>query len=262
MVFFQSRMVTQPRRGLAGKMYQSIPGHRPAKVRDKFAVHGHDSDTSGLHPATCRTSCPPGQGETMDTTAVRDLHDWVTGFAVLQELMRTKLASPLPEYRAPDAHLSSRSLGWRGLSFDQEDLATTASRPSQVAGRHLVIVSLGRGRITLNGAHGVMGEEMQPGGVMVYPADESVLWSAPSTLRCCVLGLDAAMLDRVAGTTYRAVPGDFELVPVARAYDFGIVGLAGVLAEEALRGARGNNLYVNSLANTLAVHLLRHYATW
>jgi len=47
-----------------------------------------------------------------------------------------------------------------------------------------------------------------------------------------------------------------------RAYDFGIVGLAGVLAEEAVRGARGNNLYVNSLANTLAVHLLRHYAKW
>jgi len=70
------------------------------------------------------------------------------------------------------------------------------------------------------------------------------------------------MLDRVASITYQAAPGDFELVPVVRAYDFGIVGLAGVLAEEAVRGARGNNLYVNSLANTLAVHLLRHYAKW
>ena len=70
------------------------------------------------------------------------------------------------------------------------------------------------------------------------------------------------MLDRVASATYRAAPGDFELLPGVRAYDFGIVGLAGVLAEEAMRGARGNNLYVNSLANTLAVHLLRHYAKW
>jgi AraC family transcriptional regulator len=198
----------------------------------------------------------------MQTTTVRDLHDWVTGFAVLQELVPTKLASPPTDYSASDARLSSRSLGWRGLSFDQEELAVAGSRPPQSAGRHLVIVSLGRGRIVVTGTQGLAEHEMQPGSVAVYPTDQAVRWSAPSPLRCCVLGLDAAMLDRVATATYRAAPGDFELVPAMRAYDFGIVGLAGVLAEEAVRGARGNNLYVNSLANTLAVHLLRHYAKW
>jgi AraC family transcriptional regulator len=198
----------------------------------------------------------------MESTAVRDLHDWVTGFAVLQDLVRMGRAGPPLDYKAVDARLSSGSLGWRGLSFDQQELASTASRPPQSAGRHLVIVSLGRGHIIMNGTQGRIEQEMRPGGVAVYPADQAVLCSAPSPLRCCVLGLDAAMFDRVASVTYRAAPGDFELVAVGRAYDFGIVGLAGVLAEEAVRGARGNNLYVNSLANTLAVHLLRHYANW
>jgi hypothetical protein len=60
-----------------------------------------------------------------------------------------------------------------------------------------VIVSLGRGRIAMSGGQGAIEQETQPGDVAVYPMDQAVLWSAPSPLRCCVLGLDAAMLDCV-----------------------------------------------------------------
>jgi len=219
---------------------------------------------------------------TMDTTGVRDLHDWITGFGSLQERMRAKLASPAPDYHARAARLSSAPLGWRDLGLEQYELGPDAGRAPAKAGRHLVILSLGRGEMLLSAeSEPIVGKAdapsqhlrhsrysrqsrhaVRPGSVILAPSCPEMRWRADSPLSICVLTLDARRLDKVAADTYKTAPRDFELLPMQRDYDFGVIGLAGVLAEEAMRGVRGNNLYVNSLASILAVHLLRHYAKW
>jgi AraC family transcriptional regulator len=198
----------------------------------------------------------------METAGVRDLHDWITGFGSLQERMRAKLARPAPDYRAREARLSSAPLGWRDLGLEQHDLAPGAGSPPAKPGRHLVILCLGSGRIVLNGGAEAVVHTVRPGSVMLIPGNPDIRWSAGTPLSICVLTLDGRSLDRVAADIYRTAPRDFELLPMQRDYDFGVIGLAGVLAEEVMRGGRGNNLYVNSLASILAVHLLRHYAKW
>ncbi len=198
----------------------------------------------------------------MQTTGVRDLHDWITGFGSLQERMRAKLASPAPDYRARDTRLSSAPLGWRDLGLEQHDLVPGVGLPTANAGRHLVVLSLGQGRIALSAGTGPAAHDVHAGSVVLIPADEDARMSADAPLRVCALSLEARRLDRVAADVYKTAPPDFELAPTKRDYDFGVIGLAGVLAEEAMRGMRGNNLYVNSLASILAVHLLRHYAGW
>ncbi len=198
----------------------------------------------------------------MNTTGVRDLHDWITGFGSLQERMRAKLASPAPDYMTRAARLSSAPLGWRDLGLEQHELGSEKTRAPAKAGRHLVILSLGSGRIALAGGGGQTAHDVRAGSVILVPGSSEMRWSADSLLSICVLTLDARRLDKVAADTYKTAPRDFELLPIQRDYDFGVIGLAGVLAEEAMRGVRGNNLYVNSLASILAVHLLRHYAKW
>ena len=210
----------------------------------------------------------------MQTTGVRDLHDWITGFGSLQVRMRAKLASPAPDYHLREARLSSAPLGWRDLSLEQHELGPGAGTPSAEAGRHRVVLSLGRGEIVLSsGAESAVNETgahhsrqarhpVQAGSVILVAAGEDARLSAEASLGVCVLSLESRRLDRVAADIYKTAPRDFELARTMRDYDFGIIGLAGVLAEEAMRGVRGNNLYVNSLASILAVHLLRHYAKW
>lgn len=226
----------------------------------------------------------------MESTAVRDLHDWITGFGSLQERMRAKLASPAPDYHAREARPSSAPLGWRDLGLEHHELGSDEAKAPAKAGRHLVILSLGRGEIFLSTeSEPIVGKAaapsqhlrhlwatarytrkgarqsrhlVRPGSVVLVPGCPEMRWSADSPLGICVLTLDGRRLDKVAADTYKTAPRDFELLPMQRDYDFGVIGLAGVLAEEAMRGVRGNNLYVNALASILAVHLLRHYAKW
>lgn len=195
----------------------------------------------------------------MLSTAARDLHDWVTRSAVSNDGIRTILAGPVLD---ESLRLSSRSLGWRGLGFAQYQIDPGSWAPPDNAGRHLIFLGLGQALIARDREEGPLEHELRPGSIVVCPAGSAIRWSARTRVRCCVLALDAALLDRVAAGTYGAAADDFDLIPTEAEYDFGIVGLSGILAEEAMRGAPGNNLYVNSLANILAVHLLRNYAKW
>ena len=192
----------------------------------------------------------------MLSTTARDLHDWVTRSAVSNDGVRTILAGP--PVLDDGLRLSSRSLGWRGLGFEQYQIEPGSWAPAGNAGRHLIFLGLGPALIARDGGEEPLEHEMRPGSIVVCPAGSVIRWSARTRVRCCVLVLDATLLDRAAAGIYGAAAGDFDLIPAVREYDFGIVGLSGVLAEEAMRGAQGNNLYVNSLANILAVHLLRN----
>ena len=197
----------------------------------------------------------------MSSTTAPDLHDWVTRAAVSNDGVRTMLAGPVLE-RSDGLRLSSRSLGWRGLGFEQYQIEPGSWAPAGNAGRHLIFLGLGPALIARDGGEGPLEHDLRPGSIVICPAGSAIRWSARTRVRCCILALDATLLDRAAAGIFGAAAGDFDLIPAEREYDFGIVGLSGILAEEAMRGVPGNNLYVNSLANILAVHLLRDYVKW
>jgi AraC-like DNA-binding protein len=198
----------------------------------------------------------------MAPNAVRDLYDWITGFGSLQERMRARLAKPAPDPRLAGGRPSGARLGWRDLGFEQVEFAAGAALPAGKPDRHVVLLGLGSGRVAATQSGVSRAYEIRPGSVLLIPAAADGAWKAETALQCCLLFLDARVLARAAAASYQARPQDFEMTTAHVDYDFGVIGLAGVLTEEAMRGVRGNNLYVNSLAAHLAVHLLRHYAQW
>jgi AraC family transcriptional regulator len=193
----------------------------------------------------------------MDDTAIRDLDDWVTRFANQQERMRARLARA-PGERARADRAPAASLTWRDLGFERLRLGLEQDVMTAQQGRHVMVVLLGRGRVRFGPAREA--HDVRPGSVVFLPAGTPGALRADAPIDACVIGLERRLVERAAAQAFDAAR--FRLEPAFRAYDFGIIGLAGVLAEEAERTVRGNNLYVNSLANLLAAHLLRHYANW
>lgn len=128
--------------------------------------------------------------------------------------------------------------------------------------QHLVFVSLGRGRIDLERGGESISRELRLGSVAVYPAGLPIRWTWDTPLSYSVLALDPAFVNHIACRVYDAAPGDFELLPAERDHDFGLATLLGPLGHEV--GPRGADsaLYLESLANILTVHLLRHYGRW
>ena len=75
------------------------------------------------------------------------------------------------------------------------------------------------------------------------------------------MSLEPAFLDRVAKEVFDLEPGEYQLLAATREQDPVIANIAGVLAREVVRGQVGGKLYAESLANILAVHLLRNYSS-
>ena len=194
----------------------------------------------------------------MDTTAIRDLHDWVTGFASLQERMRARLSAPAAAGRIGDDWMPMPALHWRDLTFERTRLGISQDIGAGRDGQHVVVLVLGGGTVQFVGTD----RQVQAGSVVFFPQGTDAQWKAAKPVDACILTLERRLFERVAKQSYGAVANDYRLAPELRPYDFGVIGLAGVLAGETSRGQRGNNLYVNSLATLLAAHLLRHYAQW
>jgi AraC family transcriptional regulator len=148
------------------------------------------------------------------------------------------------------------------LKLDRRDAAPGSKTLPAGADQHLVFVSLGRGHVELERGGETIGRELDFGSVAVYPAGLPIRWSWRTPLNYSVLALDPEFLNHVAGRVYGAAPGDFELLPTECSRDFDIAALLGTLGREAARGGRDGNLYLESLANVLAAHLLRHYGRW
>jgi AraC family transcriptional regulator len=102
--------------------------------------------------------------------------------------------------------------------------------------------------------------ELSPGCVAIVPARTPVSWSWSTRVSFSVLRLDPAFLDAVALSVFGLQSNHYRLSLTERRHDTAIPTIAGVLAREAARGERGSALYAESLANILAVHLLRDYS--
>ena len=182
----------------------------------------------------------------------------------LADNTNTHTATHLPkdffEVKPDEVRLSSRRLGWGPLNFERRETEPAENCLPNGSRQHLVFLSLGGGRVWRE-TDGVSYEyELAPGYVAIQPGEVPVCWAWDTRLNYSVIGLDPAFLQDVAQRVYGLQPGEFRLVPGEREHDPVISNIAGVLAREAARADAGSALYAESLANILAVHLLRDYA--
>jgi len=123
-----------------------------------------------------------------------------------------------------------------------------------------MFLSLGTGRIVRESGGERVAHELNPGFVALVPSGTPVQWTWPSRISFSVLILQSAFVERVAAEVFGLEPAHFRLPLTERANDTVVTNIAGVLAREVVRAEPGSRLYAESLANILAVHLLRHYA--
>jgi AraC family transcriptional regulator len=170
------------------------------------------------------------------------------------------LAADFFDVKPQEVRLSSRALGWGPLNFERRETEPAEDCLPNGTRQHLVFISLAGGRVWRE-VDGVSFEhELAPGYVAIHPSEVPVCWSWDTRLNFSVMGLDPAFLQDVAQRVFGLAPDQFRLVPDEREHDPVISNIAGVLAREAMRADAGSALYAESLANILAVHLLRDYA--
>jgi AraC family transcriptional regulator len=156
--------------------------------------------------------------------------------------------------------VSSRDLGWEALNYERWDSPPSSSALAAGSHEHLVFVSLTPGRIVRSSCGERVEHQLRPGCVAVVPARTPVSWNWPTRVSFSVLRLDPGFLDQVALSVFGLQPHQYRLTFAERRHDMAITNIAGVLAREAVRGEHGNHVYAQSLANILAVYLLREYA--
>ena len=175
-------------------------------------------------------------------------------------LLEATLAAQLPSQAAQGVRVSSRGLGWEALYFERRDHQPGSRALVGGSSRHLIFVGLTGGRLVRECRGERVEYELNPGCVAVVPARTPIRWTWATRISFSLLRLNADFMDRVAHSVFGASAEGYRLTLAERSWDAGLANIAGVLAREALRGEVGSPLYAESLANLLAVHLLRHYA--
>ena len=99
------------------------------------------------------------------------------------------------------------------------------------------------------------------GDLLVTPADSVLATQADGDVHILQIRLQDSFLRQVMVETLDQDGDHLELVPAFQTRDSQIEAIASLLMTELHNELSGSHLYVDSLANVLAVHLLRHHAT-
>ncbi|MEM9265284.1 MAG: AraC family transcriptional regulator [Cyanobacteria bacterium P01_F01_bin.13] len=99
------------------------------------------------------------------------------------------------------------------------------------------------------------------GDLLITPANTRLFTQAGGNVEIVQIRLQDSFLRQVAGETLGQDGDRIELVQAFQTQDPQIDVIATLLLSELHQGSVGNQLYVDSLANVLSVHLLRHHAT-
>lgn len=191
----------------------------------------------------------------MQTLAVSHAVPYPGGHAVPLNHSAVDFASVRPE----SVQLSSRPLGWHMLNFERREVGPSRRDLPDGATEHLVFVSLSSGTLTSTSEGREVRHEISPGFVAVVPAGSAVHWAWDSRISFSLLALQPDFLQQVAEESLGLDAGEVRLARAEREQDPAIATIAAALARETVRGDAGSRVYAESLANILAVHLLRNY---
>ncbi|HEX8559738.1 MAG TPA: AraC family transcriptional regulator [Pyrinomonadaceae bacterium] len=162
-----------------------------------------------------------------------------------------------------DFHLSSPFVEKRGAAWGPVRVEHYRLRagelPEHAHGEHLLLLSLSRCAGEVRAAGGMRATAQSRGSVCVIPSGEPFAARAGGDTECLGIYLDPSLVARAAGEAGGGAPG-LSVVARSAPRDPVVSGVGMALMAEMGADAPGSRLYAESLANVLAVHLLRHYA--
>lgn len=156
--------------------------------------------------------------------------------------------------------LSSQTLGWENISVQQFQ-HPPGEETYHYSDEHAICMSLSprpvrllqiRGSKTYEGLYG-------KGDVSITPAKMPFFARWDSDDRFLQIRIASRLLQSVARETLDRNPDLLELLPEFRTRDPQLEAIATLLLAELKQANSGSRLYIESLANILAVHLLRQY---
>src|SRR5258706_11400777 len=163
------------------------------------------------------------------------------------------------DVRPESVLMSSRSLGWKPLNIERRELEPGGDCLPGGVTEHLIFVSLADGHVTRESGGDIAENDLEAGLVSVHPSDSPVRWSWNTRLSFTVMSLEPGYLSKVAEESFGLDPAHVRLKTVEGQRDPVITSIAGALMREVMSGDAGSRLYAESLANLVAVHLLRNY---
>jgi AraC family transcriptional regulator len=158
--------------------------------------------------------------------------------------------------------LSSRSQGWEHILVEQFQHPAGEGRTCY-SDEHSLCLSLAPRPV---GMLQTQGDKTQTGvfakgDFCLTPAQIPFFARWDSADRFLQIRLASRFIQRVGSETLARNPDHLELIPAFRTRDPQIEAIALMLRSELQPGHTSSRLYIESLANVLAVHLLRQYAT-
>ena len=182
--------------------------------------------------------------------------------ALLKPAPRTAPADAVEVWRVrPESvRLSSRALGWGPLNIERREVEPASDFLPGGTTEHLIFVNLADHHVVCESDGEIIEGQYAAGHVGVHPSHTPVRWEWDTRLNFLLMTLDPAFLDRVARETFGQDGTPVELAFSEGKHDPAISNIASALLREALSGDVGNRMLAESLANVLAVHLIRHYA--
>lgn len=160
-----------------------------------------------------------------------------------------------------DLHLSSpfvekRGAAWGPVRIEHYRLHA-GELPEHAHSQHLLLLALNGCSGEMRTAGGLRAEARARGSVCLIPSGEPFSTRIGGDTECLGIYLDPSLIERAARD---ADPGAlFEVVARANARDPLVSRVGMALLAEMESEAPGGRLYAESLANVLAVHVLRNY---
>lgn len=168
---------------------------------------------------------------------------------------------------APEQHHSAPLVFQRQAAWDGISLAHYRFRAGEVPehshSQHLVLVTLTKDcKGEIRTSSGFNARPQASGDVCVIPSGQPFTATLEAEAEYLAVYLDPSLVLRAAAEDAPAAAGGVvEVIEKSSLHDSLIVGIGQALLAELESDAPGGRLYAESLANVLAVHLLRHYTS-
>ena len=156
----------------------------------------------------------------------------------------------------PPIFVEKRGAAWGPVRVEHYRLRA-GELPEHEHREHLLLLALSGCSGEMRTAGGMRASARARGGVCLIPSGEPFWTSVGGDTECLGIYLDPALVERAA---LDADPGSrFEVVARSNPRDTVVSSVGMALLAEMEASAPGARLYAESLANVLAVHVLRNY---
>lgn len=164
----------------------------------------------------------------------------------------------------PELHHSTPLVFQRQAAWDGISLAHYRFRAGEVPEhshrQHLVLLTLTKDcKGEIRTSSGFNARPQASGDVCVIPSGQPFTATLEGEAEYLAVYLDPSLVLRAAAEDAPAAGGGVEVIEKSSLHDPLVVNIGQALLAELESDALGGRLYAESLANVLAVHLLRHY---